>query len=107
MGNAIKYTPDEGEIDVKTRVENTMFHFSVKDTGYGIPEDQQARLFERFYRAKSRATEHIDGTGLGLSLVKSVIERHGGHVWFESKPGVGSTFGFQVPLAEDTMTTES
>lgn len=98
VNNAIKYTPEEGKIIILAENKNDEFHFSVKDTGYGIPEDQQDRIFQRFFRAKSAATEHIEGTGLGLSLVKSVIERHRGKVWFESKEGEGSTFGFWLPL---------
>jgi signal transduction histidine kinase len=71
--------------------------FEVQDNGYGISEEKQARLFERFYRAQEPGTDHIPGTGLGLSLVKTVIERHGGEVWVRSKLGVGSTFGCWLP----------
>jgi len=73
--------------------------FSVQDNGYGISPERQARLFERFYRAREPGTDHIPGTGLGLSLVKTVVERHGGQVWFESEVGRGSTFGFWLPRA--------
>jgi signal transduction histidine kinase/CheY-like chemotaxis protein len=98
VGNAIKYTPASGQITINAHLSQGEFHFSVTDTGYGIPKDQQDRLFQHFYRARSATTEHIDGTGLGLSLVKSVIERHDGNVWFESVEGEGSTFGFWLPL---------
>jgi two-component system sensor histidine kinase VicK len=71
--------------------------FEVEDNGYGIPTDRQAKLFQRFYRAKQPGTEDIPGTGLGLSLVKAVITRHGGDVWVRSVEGAGSTFGFWLP----------
>lgn len=98
VGNAIKYTPDEGEVVVEVKVEKGEFKFKVTDSGYGIPKDRQSKLFERFYRARTPGTEDIPGTGLGLSLVKTVIERHGGSVWFESEEGAGSTFGLNLPL---------
>ena len=98
IGNAIKYTPAEGAIIVTYAEKDDQFHFAVQDTGYGIPADQQDQLFKRFFRAKSAATESIEGTGLGLSLVKSVVERHDGEVWFKSIENEGSTFGFRLPL---------
>ncbi len=100
IGNAVKYTPDEGRVDVRFAQGGQRLHFSVRDTGYGISPERQARLFERFYRAREPGTDHIPGTGLGLSLVKTVIERHGGQVWFESEVGAGSTFGFWLPAAQ-------
>jgi two-component system OmpR family sensor kinase len=102
VGNAIKYTPDGGSIRVYLGDQGERLQFSVKDNGYGIAPERHARIFERFYRAKEPGTEHVGGTGLGLSLVKTVIERHGGQVWFESAPGLGSTFGFWLPVLEET-----
>ncbi len=101
VGNAIKYTPEHGQIEVELKGQGKRLHFEVRDNGYGISPERQARVFERFYRAQEPGTEHIGGTGLGLSLVKTVIERHGGAVWFESAPGAGSTFGFWVPAATE------
>jgi PAS domain S-box-containing protein len=100
LSNAIKYTPDGGQIDVRLRVEGQRVLFEVEDTGYGIPADKQERLFQPFYRAKTDATAHIEGTGLGLYLVKKIVEQHGGTMRFRSEPGVGSLFGFDLPLAE-------
>jgi signal transduction histidine kinase/DNA-binding NarL/FixJ family response regulator len=101
IGNAIKYTPPEGEIIVRAWIEDNRFMFEVQDNGFGIPADRQERIFERFYRAHAPGTEKITGTGLGLSLVKTVIERHGGEVWLQSEEGIGSTFGCALPLADD------
>lgn len=98
IGNAIKYTPDGGSVDVWLEPDGEEVVFRVVDTGYGIPEDRQERLFEPFYRAKAEGTEHIQGTGLGLHLVKNIIERHQGQMIFESIYGQGSTFGFRLPL---------
>ncbi|GAB4571745.1 MAG: hypothetical protein Kow0077_09260 [Anaerolineae bacterium] len=98
--NAHKYTPEGGEITVQVQIEEEAqrFTLAVIDTGIGIPAQHQPHIFERFYRAKQPGAENIPGTGLGLSLVKAIIERHGGEVWFTSTPGQGSTFGFWLPL---------
>jgi PAS domain S-box-containing protein len=96
--NAIKYTPEAGDITVNLSCIEDRAKFAVHDTGYGIPVDQQDRLFQPFYRAKSEATKDIDGTGLGLHLVKNIIERHGGHMIFHSVYGEGSEFGFEINL---------
>ena len=69
----------------------------VEDTGLGVPEDQQARLFQPFFRASNVRSSQIEGTGLGLHLVKNIIERHGGLMRYESSSGKGSTFGFEIP----------
>ncbi len=100
VGNAIKYTPEEGQIFVQVDVQDRRLQVWVKDSGYGISPERQPRIFERFYRAHEPGTDHIGGTGLGLSLVKTVVERHGGQVWFESELGKGSTFGFWLPIVE-------
>jgi PAS domain S-box-containing protein len=98
--NAFKYTPDGGTITINMYTEEDRFYFSVQDTGYGIPEDQQAYIFKPNFRASQPETAHIEGTGVGLSLVKEVVERHGGQVWFNSRKGEGSTFGFWVPMLD-------
>jgi PAS domain S-box-containing protein len=100
ISNAIKYTPENGKITVKLQAMHEMVHFEVRDNGYGIPEEQQSRLFQPFFRAASKETQEIEGTGLGLHLIKQIIERHYGSVTFESRYGEGSTFGFQLPMTE-------
>lgn len=105
VGNAIKYTPPGGEIHVKLEANSSQVHFSVEDNGYGIPEASQAKLFQPFYRAKAEGTEHIEGTGLGLHLVKNVIERHGGVMRFQSTEGEGSLFGFDLDISPDKLTS--
>ncbi len=99
VNNAIKYTPDKGEIIVRLlKTNNHQVRLEVEDTGYGIPEESQPKLFTEFYRVKTAETEGISGTGLGLSLVKSIIEAHHGRVWFRSQQGVGSTFFVELPI---------
>lgn len=103
VGNAIKYTPDAGYIEVIITLLEHAVIFKVVDNGYGVPDEQQARLFEAFFRPVSEETEDIDGTGLGLYLVKRIVDRHNGEIIFESVYGEGSTFGFQLPLPDDEI----
>lgn len=98
LTNAIKYTPPGGEIVVEVLQQGRWAALVVRDTGYGIPEGQQQRLFQPFYRAQTRETSAIDGLGLGLHLVKNIVERHKGRMLFESTYGEGSLFGFELPL---------
>lgn len=97
ISNAIKYTPEEGTITVTLETQSGQVRLRVVDTGYGIPESQQARLFEPFFRAKTQENQAIEGTGLGLHLVKNIVERHRGSMFFQSLRGEGSTFGFDLP----------
>ena len=96
--NANRYTPPGGKITIKTYKKNSMAIFEVKDTGYGIPENQKDKLFSKFFRADNIITKQTDGTGLGLYIAKSAIETLGGKIWYESKENVGSTFYFSLPL---------
>ncbi len=95
--NAIKYTPNDGTILVQTQEVDEKAVFSVKDTGCGIPPDDQRRIFEKFFRGQAQQGQ-IKGTGLGLFLVKYFIELHGGEVFLESAVGKGTRVGFTLPL---------
>ncbi|NWG16411.1 MAG: PAS domain-containing sensor histidine kinase [Chloroflexi bacterium] len=98
FSNAIKYTPTGGCVRASLSVSGNQAVFEVKDTGYGIPQEHHANLFQPFYRAVTKETKAIRGTGLGLHLVKRIVERHNGRMRFNSVYGQGSTFGFELPL---------
>jgi signal transduction histidine kinase len=95
-GNAIKFTASGGTITVRAEAVDDAVRFSVRDTGSGIAVADLGRLFDRFYQAKETARR---GTGLGLFIVRGIVEAHGGRIWVESQLGVGSTFFFTVPTA--------
>jgi GAF domain-containing protein len=97
VGNAIKFT-DTGEVAIKAAASNGAYTISVRDTGPGIAEADQAKIFDEFQQADSTQTKAKGGTGLGLSIAKRIIEMHGGKLWVESSPGAGATFSFTVPL---------
>ncbi len=97
IGNAIKYTPRGGEVRVRLYAEDEDIVFVVTDTGIGIPADLQSKLFHPFARIRSKETAQIEGTGLGLYLVKGIVERHSGALIVQSEHGQGSTFGFRLP----------
>ncbi|TMH14619.1 MAG: GAF domain-containing protein [Betaproteobacteria bacterium] len=101
LSNALKFTPEGGQIDVRARVENGEAEISVADTGEGIaPEDQEA-VFEEF-RQVGKAAKKVEGTGLGLAISRKFIELHGGRIWVKSQLGIGSTFAFTLPLTIDS-----
>jgi len=90
--NAIKFCKSEGQVVVKVYQDADDILFVVKDDGIGIPAHLHAKIFERFFRGRQAGAEHISGTGLGLSLVKTVVENHNGRIWLESREGEGTTF---------------
>ncbi len=96
LGNAIKYSPLGGTISVSLRAEGQQIIFKVSDQGPGIPPAEQARIFEKFYRA-SNAPAGVSGSGLGLAIVKSIVDAYQGRIWVESVPGKGSTFFVVLP----------
>jgi signal transduction histidine kinase len=96
--NALKFTPARGEITVRLWSESNEVVLEVSDTGIGIPADQVERIFERFYQVDGSTTRHYGGTGLGLALVKEVVEAHGGQVEVESVVKEGSTFRVRLPV---------
>jgi len=97
---AIKYTPPGGSITISLRQVNGYAVFEVADNGIGISPEQQQQLFTPFFRVKSEETARIEGTGLGLHLVRNIIERYQGRMHFHSAPGRGSVFGFELPIVD-------
>ena len=97
VGNAIKFT-DTGEVAMKASTAKGSYTVAVRDTGPGIAEADQAKIFEEFQQSVSTHTKAKGGTGLGLAISKRIIEMHGGRIWVESQPGQGSTFAFTLPV---------
>lgn len=98
LSNAIKFTPDGGAVTVRVSHSGTNALLSVSDTGMGIPEDEQDQLFSRFFRSSSAQRQAIQGTGIGLSIVRGIASQHGGAVSAASVEGLGSTFTLNLPL---------
>jgi DNA-binding response OmpR family regulator len=96
LGNAIKFTPDGGKIELVARLSGDFVRFDVRDSGPGIPPEEKQRIFEAFHRLK-QADKSIEGTGLGLAITRSLVELHGGRLDLESEPGSGSCFFFTLP----------
>ncbi|MCS6836133.1 MAG: HAMP domain-containing histidine kinase [Anaerolineae bacterium] len=101
LSNAIKYTPDGGEIELALEVKDRQAVVIVRDTGPGIAQEHHDKLFRMFSRIRT-ADVDVEGTGLGLFLFKSIVERFGGQVFFESAVGQGSTFGFRLPITDES-----
>jgi signal transduction histidine kinase len=97
ISNAIKYSPAGGNVDVRLRMDESNLRIEVQDHGIGIPKEHQSKLFEAFYRVDSSHTASIPGTGLGLTIVKAIVEHHGGRCWFDSEVGKGTTFSLLIP----------
>lgn len=101
LSNAIKFVPAKtGKIEVlaRKRSDSGFVEFAVKDNGIGIPEEKQPLLFRKFYQVDTSLRREVGGSGLGLAISKGIVEAHGGRIWFESKPGLGSTFYFSIPV---------
>jgi len=103
IGNAIKYTPVKGSIEIFMETGKGSVDVNVKDNGYGIPAADLPFIFDRFYRVRSDDVKDIEGNGLGLAIVKSIIEQHGGQVCVESTPGKGSCFKVSLPILADNL----
>ncbi|KKR46000.1 MAG: Sensor protein resE [Parcubacteria group bacterium GW2011_GWA2_40_14] len=98
LENAIKYTIESGKIVLDVEQVEDMLQISINDTGIGIPEDQKKKIFERFFRGRNAVKRETDGSGLGLYIAKTIVEKHGGTIWFESEENKGTTFYFTVPI---------
>ncbi len=97
MGNAIKFTPDDGQVTVSIRQEEKKLFVAVKDTGIGISKENLTDIFDKYRQGPLKNPDFIKGTGLGLAIVKHIVTAHGGNVWAESEPGQGSSFIFSLP----------
>jgi len=102
VNNAVKYSPEGGTVTLASRVEGRFALISITDTGIGIPQEEIGHVFERFRRVRSGAAQSIPGTGLGLTIVKQIVEMHGGKIWVESALGHGSSFHFTIPLSPES-----
>lgn len=98
LTNAMKYSPAGSKITISLSVEGNMILSQVQDAGYGIPIADKDKIFQRFFRAGNAAKQVSEGSGLGLYLVKSIIESSGGKIWFTSEEGKGTTFAFTLPI---------
>jgi signal transduction histidine kinase len=109
LSNAVKYTPDQGKISIQIDlhyrkifngkgVEKEGVIITVADSGYGIPKHQQDKIFTKLFRADNVREKDVEGTGLGLYVVKAIVEQSGGKIWFESEENKGSTFHVSLPL---------
>ena len=96
--NAMRYSPEGKTIFVDIAIKDKFVQYSVKDEGIGIPEDQRGHIFEKFFRADNALKFVPEGSGLGLSLAKSLVEGWGGKIWFETEVNKGTTFFFTLPV---------
>jgi len=101
LSNAIRYTPEGGEVAVRLKVVEDEAVLEVEDTGVGIDPAQHERIFERFYRVDKARSRELGGTGLGLSIVKHLLRRIGASIAVDSELGRGSRFTIEIPLASD------
>lgn len=96
--NAVRYSRIGGRVTASLKYGKKRIEITVKDAGVGIPKDQQERVFSKFFRGANVMRMETEGTGLGLFIAKSIIEAHGGEIWFESEENKGSTFHFTIPV---------
>ncbi len=101
LDNALRYTPAGGSVTISLNRDKKDVEFSIKDTGLGIPKDQQNRVFAKFFRAANVMRTDTEGSGLGLFIAKNIIEAHDGRIWFESEENRGSAFHFTLPIKEE------
>jgi len=100
VDNAVKFSPDGGRVTVAARANDEVVEVKVVDEGIGIPEEEQRRIFTKFYRGDSMARDPATtGTGLGLFIAQGLVSAMGGRMWVDSREGSGSSFAFELPLA--------
>jgi signal transduction histidine kinase len=107
LENAIKYTISGGKIQLDIKNKTEFLEVSISDNGIGISEPESKNIFQRFFRAKNAIKTETDGTGLGLYIAQTIVERNGGEIWFESIANHGTTFYFTVPLKEESLKIEN
>jgi signal transduction histidine kinase len=99
LDNAVKFTPQGGNILIAVQPQGSEVWFRIQDTGVGIPENQISRIFRRFYQVESALRRNYEGMGLGLAIAKELVELNGGRIWAESVEGIGSEFFIALPRA--------
>jgi signal transduction histidine kinase len=100
LGNMVKFSPRGGQATIRLRAQHELIHAEIADTGIGIPSDKLAKVFNRFYQADGTSRRRFGGAGVGLALVRKIVEAHGGRVWAESAGlGQGSIFHLVLPIA--------
>jgi len=99
VSNAMKFTPPQGKITITTKNLAGQAQVDIADSGCGIPEEAQGHIFEEFYRVDNSINQQLKGSGLGLSLVKQIVQAHDGKIWFKSKENQGTTFSFTLPCS--------
>jgi signal transduction histidine kinase len=107
LTNAMKFTPEGGQVRVSARREGDVVRIDVADTGIGIPLEDQAKIFDRFFRSSSASVLAVPGTGLGLSITKMIVEGHGGGIGVTSQPGEGTTVTITLPIDAGVLSLAS
>ena len=98
LSNSVKYTQEEGSIEAEISVKDNMLYIRVSDNGYGIPKAQHGKIFEKLFRADNVRQKDTEGTGLGMYIIKAIVDSAGGKIWFESEENQGTTFHVLLPL---------
>ena len=98
LDNAIRYIKEKGRVEIKLEKIDKYCRFEIKDTGVGIPKEDQKYIFQKFFRSENVMRYQTQGSGLGLYIAKSIVEKSGGKIGFKSQEGIGSTFWFTIPL---------
>jgi len=100
LGNALRYTPQDGRVGVRVSAQNSSIFVAVNDSGPGILDEDLPHIFDRFYRADKSRSREGGGSGLGLAIARSIVEAHGGRIWADSKTGQGTTLTFTLPAGK-------